>query len=36
LIKDGSLNGNFVVMLKISEVAFEDGSTWTDAGKVGS
>lgn len=32
LIKNGSLDGDFLLSLRVSEVTFEDGSTWEDEG----
>jgi hypothetical protein len=34
LVKDGVLNGSFVITLKISEVLFEDGSMWKEGGGI--
>jgi len=33
LIRDGALNGDFLLSLRVSEVVFDDGSTWKDGGK---
>lgn len=34
LVKDGALNGEFALVLKISEVIFEDGASWKEEGNV--
>ncbi|HEV2912710.1 MAG TPA: putative metal-binding motif-containing protein [Pyrinomonadaceae bacterium] len=34
LAKEGKLSGAFIVTIRISEVTFEDGSTWSDPGFV--
>jgi hypothetical protein len=32
LVKDGKLDGDFLLSLRVSEVTFDDGSTWEDEG----
>jgi hypothetical protein len=34
LLKDGKVSGAFIVTIRISEITFEDGSTWSDPGSV--
>ena len=35
VVKDGSLSGDFVIRLGVTEVIFEDGTVWKDQGALG-